>query len=391
MSEITWAHARSAARSVVATDGAVRPVDPVVLPLAAAAGAVLAQDAQARTDQPPADTSAMDGWAVAGEPPWRVVGRVLAGDGALTALGGAGLRSGEAVEIATGAFLPLGADAVLRRESGTCDADVLHPNGSRPVGGSDIRPAGQECRAGDVVLVAGSQIGAVAAGLLAAAGLDRVTVRRLRADVLVLGDELLTSGPARGGRIRDALGPLLSVWLPERDVEIASRRYVPDHEAVLRTALTGCLADVVVTTGSTAHGPVDHLHAVLADLGAALVVDGVAVRPGHPQLLAVLPDGRPLVGLPGNPLAAVSALLTLFDPLARALRGQPPAPRVEGVLAVDVPAGTEATRLVPVRDGVPVMFAGPAMLRGLAVADHVAVVPPGGVAAGEPVEMLLLP
>jgi len=146
-----------------------------------------------------------------------------------------------------------------------------------------------------------------------------------------------------------------------------------------------------VTTGSTARGPVDHLHAVLVEHRARLVVDGVAVRPGHPQLLAVLPGGRPVVGLPGNPLAAVSGLLTLFDPLARTLRGLPSLAPVLGRLAVDVPAGPEATRLVPVSDGRPVMFAGPAMLRGLASADAIAVVPPGGVLAGEQVQLLLLP
>ncbi len=362
------------------------------MPLAAAAGTVLAEDALARTDQPPEATSAMDGWAVAGAPPWRVIGRVLAGDDARALFAGTELKPGQAVEIATGAFLPPGADTVLRREVATMsEADGLRPNGSRPAVGVDVRPAGQECRAGEVVLAAGSEIGPVAAGLLAAAGLDQVAVRRVRADVLVLGDELLTSGPARGGRVRDALGPLLSAWLPARGVEIASRRYVPDTATALATALSGCLADVVVTTGSTARGPVDHLHAVLKAVAASMLVDGVAVRPGHPQLLAVLADGRPLIGLPGNPLAAVSGLFTLFDPLVRALRGLPPAARVEGKLAVDVPAGTEATRLVPMRDGRPVLFAGPAMLRGLAVADHVAVIPPGGVRAGEAVEVLTLP
>jgi molybdopterin molybdotransferase len=105
----------------------------------------------------------------------------------------------------------------------------------------------------------------------------------------------------------------------------------------------------------------------------------------------VLADGRALVGLPGNPLAAVSGLLTLFDPLARRLRGLDDAARVSGRLSVGVAAGGEATRLLPVRDGRPVMFAGPAMLRGLATADAVAVIPPGGAPAGAPVDLLPLP
>lgn len=390
--ECSWGEA------VARAAGAAVAVPPVVVPLTGAIGdsgtvgaigTVLAQNACARSDLPAADTSAMDGWAVAGPPPWQVVGQILAGQRRPDA---ARLAAGQAVGIATGAAVPAGTTAVLRREHGQLDASkVLRPRGSAPEAGTDVRSAGAECRRGEVVLPAGSELAAVALGLLAAAGLDEVSVRRVRADVLILGDELLTSGPARDGRLRDALGPLLSAWIPGRGVEIASARRVPDQVDPLRTALLATRGDVVVTTGSTARGPVDHLHAILEDLGARLVVDGVAVRPGHPQLLAVLADGRPLVGLPGNPLAAVSGLLTLFDPLVRTLRGQQPAPVRHGVLAVDVPAGPEATRLLPVRAGHPVMFAGPAMLRGLATADAVAVIPPGGATAGTPLPLLTVP
>jgi hypothetical protein len=114
---------------------------------------------------------------------------------------------------------------------------------------------------------------------------------------------------------------MLTSWLPALGLAIGSRRHVPDQAGALELTLRGCLSDVVVTTGSTARGPVDHLHGLLDALGATLIVDGVQVRPGHPQLLALLPDGRPLVGLPGNPLAAVSGLLTLLEPLAAALAG----------------------------------------------------------------------
>jgi molybdopterin molybdotransferase len=136
---------------------------------------------------------------------------------------------------------------------------------------------------------------------------------------------------------------------------------------------------------------VDHLHGVLAAVGARWVVDGVAVRPGHPQVLATLPDGRPVVGLPGNPLAAVSGILTLLEPVVAGLLGLPPREPGRCVLAEPVPAGKDATRLVPVREGRPMMFAGPAMLRGLATADAVAVIPPGGAARSQTVDSLSLP
>jgi molybdopterin molybdotransferase len=378
----SWSRARRIAA------GAAGPVQPSLVPLEQALGAVLAEDVPARSDLPAADTSAMDGWAVAGPPPWRVADEVLAGRVPPP------LAPGAATAIATGAVLPIGADGVLRRERGLVRDDVLVPTVDVPDLGrlaADVRRAGRECRVGETVLDAGTPVGPAALGLLAAAGQDEVLVRRPTVDLLVLGDELLANGPARAGRLRDALGPLLTGWLPGLGLRIVSRSRVPDDAAALALALRCTTADLVVTTGSTARGPVDHLHAVLADAGARLVVDGVAVRPGPPQLLAVLPDGRVVVGLPGNPLAAVSGVLTLVLPLAAALAGRRPAPARHGVLAVDVVAGGEATRLVPVRDGRPELFAGPAMLRGLATAEHVAVIPPGGVEAGSAVELLPLP
>ncbi|WP_198954680.1 molybdopterin molybdotransferase MoeA [Kineosporia sp. R_H_3] len=382
-----WAGARATAGTACA------PVAPRRTGLDHAAGAVLATDALALTDLPATDTSAMDGWAVAGPAPWRLVGAVLAGE-----VPGP-LADGTAVTIATGAVMPPRADGVLRRERGHVapladGAARVVPAPGVEAGAAlarDVRRAGGECRAGDVVLPAGTLLGPAAVGLLAAAGHDHVEVRRAGVDVLVLGDELLGSGPARDGRLRDALGPLLTAWLPALGLAVTSRRHVPDTAAALDLALRSCTGDVVVTTGSTARGPVDHLHAVLAAAGARLVVDGVAVRPGHPMLLAVLPDGRPLVGLPGNPLAAVSGLLTLLDPVVAALHARPAPPRSVVRLAERVEAGAEATRLVPLHAGRPALFAGPGMLRGLATADVVAVVPPGGAGAGDEVEALTLP
>jgi molybdopterin molybdotransferase len=145
---------------------------------------------------------------------------------------------------------------------------------------------------------------------------------------------------------------------------------------------------------------VDFLHDVLGGLGAALPVDSVAVRPGHPMLLAELPpaaDGRArhLVGLPGNPLAAAAGMVTLAVPLLRRLGGHTdPEPMLRRV-AAGLPGHPRDTRLLPVRhtgsEMVPLPFDGPAMLRGLALADGFAVVPPGGVPAGTMVEVLELP
>ncbi|MFE5710742.1 molybdopterin molybdotransferase MoeA [Streptomyces sp. NPDC056501] len=392
---VPWEQARARAR-----DGAGQPLPVVTRDLDAALGHALAGPLTALTDLPPFDTSAMDGWAVAGPGPWLLGdGRVLAGGQPEP------LRDGTAVAIATGARLPAGASAVLRREHGEIAADdgMLRdrPGGPGDGGRRDVRAQGQECRAGEVLLPAGAVVTPAVLGLAAAAGYDRLAVyRRPRVELLVLGDELLESGPPRDGRVRDALGPLLRPWLTRHGADVADRRLVADDAGRLRDALRDSTADVVVTTGSTAAGPVDHLHTVLAESGARLLVDSVAVRPGHPMLLAELPpspEGRPrlLVGLPGNPLAAVAGTVTLAVPLLRRLGGHADPEPYRATAAAALPGHPHDTRLLPVRrvaHGVaPLPFDGPAMLRGLAVADGLAVVPPGGVPAGADVEVMEAP
>jgi molybdopterin molybdotransferase len=124
-------------------------------------------------------------------------------------------------------------------------------------------------------------------------------------------------------------------------------------------------------------------------------VDGVKVRPGHPMLLARVNDGRHLVGLPGNPLAAVSGLLTLAEPLLRALAARPAAEPYALPLKEAVHGHPYDTRLIPVvlRGGraAQLHYNGPAMLRGIAAADALAVVPPGGARPGQEAELLDLP
>lgn len=393
---MTWEKARAVAR---ATAG--RPLPVVTRDLADALGHTLGEPLAALTDLPPFDTSAMDGWAVAGPGPWR-----LRGEGILAGGQPEPLSHGTAVPIATGARLPAGATAVLRREHGAADASSggLHDRSAGPgpvAEGRDIRPRGQECRAGEALLPSGTTVTPAVLGLAAAAGHDRLIVhRRPTVELLVLGDELLASGLPRDGRVRDALGPLLPPWLRSCGAEVIGRRMLADDVGLLREAVHHSTADVVVTTGSTAAGPVDFLHDTLGAVGARLLVDSVAVRPGHPMLLAELPptaDGRPrrLVGLPGNPLAAVAGTVTLALPLLRRLGGQQDEqPRVMGA-AAPLPGHPRDTRLLPVlrRDhGVaPLPFDGPAMLRGLAFADGLAVVPPRGAAAGDAVEVLEVP
>ena len=365
-----------------------------------ALGTALARSLVALTDLPSFDSSAMDGWAVAGEGPWLVKGQLLAGQRSPGALHG-----GHAVRVATGSALPAGTTAVLRSEHGSTEERtdgtwlLVRAPHLAPVPGQEIRRRGQECRGGDELLPAGTLVTPTVLGLAAAAGYDELTVTaRPRVEVLVLGDELLDHGLPRSGRVRDALGPMLPSWLRALGAEVTAVRRLVDDANALHDAVTSSRADVIVTTGGTAGGPVDHVHPVLAAIGARLLVDGVAVRPGHPMLLAALPPGIPaggghLVGLPGNPLAAASGMLTLVAPLLRTLGGRPvPAPYA-APLTEDVQGHPADTRLVPVvfddeSAARPLHFAGPAMLRGLAAADGMAVIPPGGARAGHETAVL---
>ncbi|MEU6271276.1 molybdopterin molybdotransferase MoeA [Streptomyces populi] len=378
---------------------------PVPVPLDASLGLVLAAPLTALTDLPPFDTSAMDGWAVAGPGPWEVrEDGVLAGHAEPERLG-----DGEAVRIATGARVPRDATAVLRSEHGRLDdkgrlhASVPRTRGSaRPGGvlalahGQDIRPRGQECRSGDQLLPPGALVTPAVLGLAAAAGYDTLAVvPRPRAEVLVLGDELLTEGLPREGLIRDALGPMLPSWLRALGAEVVAVRRLGDDAEALHRAITGSRADLIVTTGGTAGGPVDHVHPVLRRIGAELLVDGVEVRPGHPMLLARTGEDQHLVGLPGNPLAAVSGLLTLAEPVLRTLAGRAAPEPYRLPLGEAVQGHPRDTRIVPVslrgERAVPLHYNGPAMLRGIAASDALAVVPPGGARAGQELELIDLP
>jgi molybdopterin molybdotransferase len=381
--EPDWGTARTAAHA----SGAPLPTEAV--PLHAAVGRTLAHEIRASSPLPPWGTSAMDGWAVCGEPPWVVVGDVRAGQVHRQTLTG-----GQAARISTGAEVPVGAVAVLRNEAGSIDPagrlwGVVSP-------GAAVRPAGEEAQTGDLLLEAGRRMGPAEVGLIASAGLDEIcAIRQPRVRVFVFGDELLTSGPVRDGRIRDSLGPQIPGWLALFGVDTLGVHHVSDtmdaHVAAIESADD---ADVVVTTGGTARGPADFVHAAILAVGMTLIVDSVACRPGHPMLLAQRQD-QWLIGLPGNPLAAIAGLFTLGQPLFAALHGcSLPALGSAQLTEPLGPATSAVTRLIPctLTDGhaAPTAHAGSGMLRGLAAADALAVVSPRGCDAGDRVPLLTL-
>ncbi|WP_434094190.1 molybdopterin molybdotransferase MoeA [Nonomuraea wenchangensis] len=373
-----------AARRVAA--GSVQPLGAVPVPPADALGCRLAGPLRALVAVPGVDVSAMDGYAVAGDGPWRLVGRVLAGGEAHPGP----LALGEAVEIATGAPVPAGAEAVVPYERAVAGAGSVDGVAEA---GRHIRRRGEDIPEGAVVLEAGAVVTPVALGLAAALGHDDLLVRpRPGVLVLITGDEVVHKGRPGAGRVRDAIGPFLPGLVEWAGGRVTDTVHLPDGPSALQAALTRGGADVVVVCGASSKGPADHLRGVLAALGADVLVDGVAVRPGHPQALARLPHGPLVAGLPGNPFAALGAALTLLVPALRGLTGTP-ATRETGTLAGDVRPHPRDTRLVPVRrtpeGAAPVGHDRPGSLWGAALADALAVVPPGW--DGERVELIELP
>ncbi|MER5700458.1 molybdopterin molybdotransferase MoeA [Micromonospora sp. NPDC002296] len=382
-----WEEARSRVYAV----GLAAALPAVSRPLADADGHTLAEPLATRTDLPAFPTSSVDGWAVRGGGPWRIVGRVLAGGNPPPLA-----EDGTTVEIATGAMVPEGVTAIVRVEESTRTADGRIAGTPRP--SPEWRRPGEEAYAGEELLPAGTPVDPAVIGLAASCGHDALRVRRPpRAALLVFGDELLTSGPPADGRVRDALGPAVPAWLRRYGCQVRPADVVgpvadtlPAHVAALRAALT--TADLVCTTGGTMHGPVDHLHPTLEALGADYVVNTVAVRPGFPMLLARLadPDGRVrfVAGLPGNPQSAIVALVSLVAPLLAGLQGRPMPGLPHATLAEPVPGRGDHTHLALVRldraagTAHPVRHVGSAMLRGLAGADGFAVIRPG--TTGEP-------
>src|SRR5215211_2095696 len=324
------------------------PVETV--PIEAAAGRVLAEAATSRTDLPPFDSSAMDGFAVrSADTPGRlpVVARIAAGRPAPRELGAA-----EAMAIATGGAVPTGADAVIPLEY-VVDRDNEIEIAARVEPGANVRPRAGDVRAGEVVVPAGVLLGAAQVGALAAAGIpDVVSARRPTAAVLATGSELRPPGETlEPGQVYEANGFILAAQLASTGAHV--RRLEPvadDMEAHRRALEAGLDADVLVTSGGVSVGPHDLVRSVGTALGIEEVLWGVAVKPGKPLWFGV--RGRTLVfGLPGNPVSSLVCFELFVRPAVLALQGAAdPLPRFEpGTLAAAVRPNAARTELVRAR------------------------------------------
>lgn len=292
--------------------------------LGEAAGRILAADVCAPFDLPPTDNSAVDGYAVYfddlspdGPTTLPIHGRSAAG-----AAPEGPLPRGQAQRIFTGAVLPEGPDTVMMQEDCTVAEGrvIMRPGIGR---GANRRRAGEDIGRGAVAFTAGKRLAPPDVGLLAALGFLTVAVRvPLRVVIFSTGDEIATApAPLRPGQIYDANKPMLAALLHRLGAVVADGGVLPDTLEATREALRAAAAraELVITSGGVSMGEEDHVRAAIEAVGT-LEFWRVAIKPGRPVALGVL-GGTPLLGLPGNPVAALITFTAIGRPLLDRLAG----------------------------------------------------------------------
>ena len=313
--------------------GAVAPTDVEEVGLLDAVGRVAASDLTSDIDVSPFAHSAMDGFALRAaeigtateEAPvaLRVIAEIGAGDVFAGVIG-----AGECVRIMTGACLPDDADAVVKYEivavvegDGRTGSTVSFAAPTKV--GSNIRPAGEEARAGEVIVAAGEVISAAGVGFLAGCGVLEVPVRRRpRVAVIATGSELVPPTEVPGpGKIRNSNSYAMAACASRAGAVPHILPIVEDTYEALRAAVDAASReyDFVVTTGGAANGDYDFIKPVVADLGE-LKMATVNMRPGKAQTFGLV-NGTPVFGLPGNPAAAYVGFELIIRPALRTMQG----------------------------------------------------------------------
>lgn len=308
------------------------PLETVRMPLAQLSGRVLAEDVYAPFPLPRFDSSAMDGYAVSSADftaaseecpiPLKVVDTIRAGDPGTTPL-----EPGTVRRIMTGAILPPGADAVVKREDVETAAGLL---ATRPIPkGANIRRAGEERPQGSLLLTKGTRVTPPVAGLLATIGAFEAVVYRIPEVYLIItGDELLQPGSnLLPGRIFDSNRVALAHSLQRAGIVKPQIAHCRDDETALRE-LTGralATADIVITVGGISVGDYDYVRQVNASLGVREIFWRLAIKPGKPVFFGTFQGRRKrsvlVFGLPGNPVSALVGLELFVKPALRKMSG----------------------------------------------------------------------
>ena len=370
----------------------------------AALGRVLAEPIVSRATIPPWPNSSMDGYALraqdtrGGPVELAVVGRIIAG-----AMPSRTLGAGESMRIFTGAPLPQGADAVVPQEDVAASGDRVTVRG-RIAPGAYVRPAGEDVRAGDVVVKPGGVIGPAEVGLLATLGYSQVRVhRRPRVAILSTGNELADLGSQPGpAQIPNTNTYSLMAQVIEAGGEPLNLGVAPDQlDAITERVRWGLRsADVLVTSAGVSVGELDLVREALERSGAELHLWQVSMRPGKPITFGTRGD-RPVFGLPGNPVSAMVTFELFVRPALRRMAGAAviDRPRLRA-LALEPIANPGSRRgylrvtLTPDARGYGARLTGDqgsAILRSMVLADGLAVVGPDTtIAAGAPVDVIVL-
>jgi len=309
--------------------------------LTAASGRVLTENIASPLDLPPFDNSAMDGYAVrahdvagataANPVRLRLHGRLAAGENSPNSI-----QSGECARIFTGAPIPGGADTVVMQEDTRVEGDeVLILDAVRS--GENVRWHGEDVRKGSLLASAGTEISVGLLGLLAATGLETVSVAcRPKVSVLATGTELRSAGePLASGQIYECNRAMLAALIERAGGIPQVQPLVRDSLAETRAALESAFAssDIVVTSGGVSVGEMDFVKAAFEALGGHMEFWKVAIRPGKPFVFGRL-NTKFLFGLPGNPVSAFVTFLLLVRPALRRWQGlaEVGLPRTQAVL-----------------------------------------------------------
>jgi molybdopterin molybdotransferase len=373
---------RTVAEHQTIVAGLISAPPPRRVPLADAAGRVLAEDVRASRPLPAFDNSAMDGYAVlaadiataqAGQP----VALPVAADIPAGRVDGPALEPGTAHRIMTGAPMPEGADTVVQVEATDGGTDTVTVQESR-ASGTHVRQAGEDVEVGEVVLTAGTRLGPAQLGLLAALGEPEVSVvPPLKVLVLSTGSELVEPGkPLLHGQIHESNGVMLTAAIRQAGAEAEQFHFVADDVPEFFAALDSRLSqvDLVVTSGGVSAGAYEVVKDALTAQGIEFVK--VAMQPGMPQGAGMF-SGVPVITLPGNPVSALVSFEVFLRPALRAAMGFGDAARpvVQAPLteSLQSPAGRRQFRrgfLDRVNGGVrPIGPPGSHFLRWLAASD----------------------
>ena len=308
---------------------AFSPLGEEELPLTQSLGRYLSQNISAAVDSPPFDNSAMDGYAVRAED---VAGASAASPVRLAVRGEsrAGgplpstLERGAACRIFTGAPMPEGADAVVIQEDTERSGDGVAILEASPVG-KHIRARGSDVRAGAPLLGVGARIWHGELGLLASQNIERVRVyRQPRVSLLSTGDELRELGATlEPGTIVNSNLYVLTEMLRDLGVVPVPMPAVPDALPAIESALREALeADVVITMGGVSVGEYDFVQQAFANVGIEPSFWKVRIKPGKPLAFAQF-EGKPVIGVPGNPISAMITFEVLVAPCLRKMLGDP--------------------------------------------------------------------